>query len=237
MITQTISLIRAALTCLNLQKTENTASARQAEFDFKHAEEQFFAEPTVCERIHLNLSERDPARLLGLLESAFSQAQENLTIELVGPGFLLHDNALMLFEEMRNRPSHIKLHVRARTCLVDGAILLWLTGDTRSMRNDGWIQLSAMPSRPALREDGKNERAILIEDEEPALTDLRTVFSHIDEWLPVHEIAGLRLFEADLREFGLLDDATSAAQLAAYFSQEIISPVEPSPDHLPRGAK
>ena len=43
------------------------------------------------------------------------------------------------------------------------------------------------------------------------------MISHIDEWLPVQEIAGLRLFELDLRGFGLLDDSTSEEQLAAYF--------------------
>jgi predicted secreted protein len=46
------------------------------------------------------------------------------------------------------------------------------------------------------------------------------VISHIDEWLPVQEIAGFRLFELDLRGFGLLEDAASEEQLAAYFYPE-----------------
>jgi hypothetical protein len=101
--------------------------------------------------------------------------------------------------------------------LLDGAILLWLAGDTRSMRTDGWIQLSAMPGTPAKGESAGLSGAILIDDEEPAHTDLRAVISHIDEWLPVQEIAGLRLFETDLRGFGLLDDAAIEEKLAAYF--------------------
>jgi hypothetical protein len=38
-----------------------------------------------------------------------------------------------------------------------------------------------------------------VEDEQPTDTDLRTVMRHLDEWLPVSEIAGMRLFEKDLR--------------------------------------
>jgi hypothetical protein len=78
--------------------------------------------------------------------------------------------------------------VRARTCLIDGAILLWLAGDTRSMRADGWIQISGLPSAPVNADT--DDVAIAIEDEEPASTDLRSICRYIDEWLPVREIAG-----------------------------------------------
>jgi hypothetical protein len=57
----------------------------------------------------------------------------------------------------------------------------------------------------------------LIEDEEPANTDLRSIHRHINEWLPVQEITGLRLFKKDLREFGVLDDAETSKHLAALF--------------------
>jgi hypothetical protein len=38
------------------------------------------------------------------------------------------------------------------------------------------------------------------------------------QWIPVAEVAGMRLFEGDLREFGLLDDEASTLRLAEYFS-------------------
>jgi hypothetical protein len=217
MITQAKNLIRAALNFVHFQKPSQKRPTAQAEFNFESTDDDFLVKPEASESIHLNLAERDPSRLLGILESAFSRAPAELTIELIGPGILLHDNALMLFEEIQNRRAHTRLHVRARTCLLDGAILLWLAGDTRSMRADGWIQLSAMPAIPTERDCAGLGGAILIDDEDPAHTDLRAVISHIDEWLPVQEIAGLRLFELDLRGFGLLDDATSEEQLAAYF--------------------
>lgn len=217
MITQAKNLIRAALKFVHFQKLSQNRLTAQAEFNFESTGDDFLVKPKASESIHLNLAERDPSRLLGILESAFSRAPAELTIELIGPGILLHDNALMLFEEIQNRPAHTRLHVRARTCLVDGAILLWLAGDTRSMRADGWIQLSAIPAIPTEQDCAGLGGAILIDDEDPAHTDLRAVVSHIDEWLPVQEIAGLRLFERDLRGFGLLDEAASEEQLAAYF--------------------
>ena len=70
---------------------------------------------------------------------------------------------------------------------------------------------------PASSGGGIDDVSILIEDEEPANTDLRSIHRHINEWLPVQEIAGLRLFESELREFGMLDDAETSKQLASLF--------------------
>jgi hypothetical protein len=48
-------------------------------------------------------------------------------------------------------------------------------------------------------------------------TDLRTVLAHVSQWLPIQEVAGLRLFPHELREFGLLDDENENQKLAGYF--------------------
>lgn len=209
--------LSATLKLIRPQNESQQGPAKQTEFRFDVPGHAIPLIPERNQKIHLNLAERDPARLLGILEEALASAPQDLTIELIGPGILLHDNALMLFEELRNRPSHTRLHMRARTCLIDGAVLLWLAGDTRSMRSDGWIQVSAIPVAPASSGGGIDDVSILIEDEEPANTDLRSIHRHINEWLPVQEIAGLRLFEAELREFGMLDDAEASKQLAALF--------------------
>lgn len=210
-------LLSAALKLIRPQNESQQGPATQTEFHFDVPGHAIPLIPESKKKIHLNLAERDPARLLGILEEALASAPQDLTIELIGPGILLHDNALMLFEELRNRPSDMRLHMRARTCLIDGAVLLWLAGDTRSMRSDGWIQVSAMPVSPASSGGGIDDVSILIEDEEPANTDLRSIHRHINEWLPVQEIAGLRLFESELRDFGMLDDAETSKQLAALF--------------------
>ena len=95
--------------------------------------------------MHLNLAEKNPSRLLNSLQSAFEDEPDEITIELIGPGVLYHDTALMLHEEMKSHAGATRVHVRARTCLIDGAVLLWLAADTRSMRDDTWIQVNEVP--------------------------------------------------------------------------------------------
>lgn len=58
----------------------------------------------------LNLAERDPAILLSSLYEALRDGADTITLELLGPGIMLHDTALMLFEVLRNRPTHIHIH-------------------------------------------------------------------------------------------------------------------------------
>lgn len=219
--TTLIQYLRAALKLIRPQNKSQKRSATQTEFKF---DSPITARPLLREsnaKVHLNLAEKDPGRLLAILEGALANTPRDLTIELIGPGILLHDNALMLFEELQNRSSQTRLHIRTRTCLIDGAILLWLAGDSRSMRPDGWIQISALPIAPQSSGGEFDDGSILIEEEEPANTDLRSIHRHINEWLPVQEIAGLRLFEADLREFGVLDDTETSKQLAALFHAEV----------------
>jgi hypothetical protein len=41
---------------------------------------------------------------------------------------------------------------------------------------------------------------------------------YLDEWLPVSEIEGMRLFEKDLRDLALIEDSESDQNLAALFA-------------------
>jgi hypothetical protein len=169
----------------------------------------------------LNLAERDPAILLSSLYEALRDGPDTITIELLGPGIMLHDTALMLFEVLRNRPTHIHIHAHSHTCLSDGALLIWLAANTRSIRCDAWIQLCHVPKtpKPHCKSFHSNYTSgIHMEDEQPADTDLRTVMRHLDEWLPVSEIEGMRLFEKDLRDLALIEDSENDQNLATLFA-------------------
>jgi len=168
--------------------------------------------------MHLNLAEKNSSRLLSSLQCALESKPKTLTIELIGPGTLYHDTALMLHEEIRKRPEGTHIHARARTCLIDGAILLWLAADTRSMRNDTWIQLSQLPEQFSFGGNEDYPNSIRASEETPSATDFRTIVRYIDEFLPVQEIAGFRLFEPDLRELGILDDTDESNRLAKFFN-------------------
>ena len=169
----------------------------------------------------LNLAERNPAILLSSLCDALREDTHKITLELLGPGMMIHDTALMLFEVLRNRPPHIHLHAHSHTCLSNGAVLIWLAADTRTIRADAWIQLCHVPKTPKQRRNRLHSSytsGLLVEDEQAADTDLRTIMRHLDEWLPVSEIAGMRLFEKDLRDLALIEDSESDQNLAALFA-------------------
>ena len=163
----------------------------------------------------MNLSSGDHIAQLQILQSALVRAKKSLRIELFGPGMLLADTALILFEILRNRPGGLQVHVHTWSCLSEGAALLWLAGDTRSMRSDTWIEIPPAPE--SFKERAAFCQAIASCEESPAETDLRTVLAHVSQWLPIQEVAGLRLFQQELREFGLLNDENENQKLAGYF--------------------
>ena len=53
------------------------------------------------------MAERDPAILLSGQGEALGEDTDKVTLELLGPGMMIHDTALMLFEVLRNR-THAK---------------------------------------------------------------------------------------------------------------------------------
>ena len=154
--------------------------------------------------IKLDLSSGDTIAMSRCLKSAFRRCEKSVHIELFGPGMLIPDTALVLFEILRTRPSGLPLHVHTWSCLCDGSALLWLGADTRSMRSDTWIQIPMAPEA--------DDQA-----DSPATTDMRTIVSHMGEWLPVDELKGRRLFQAELKELGLLDDEESQSRLLEMF--------------------
>lgn len=167
----------------------------------------------------LNLAEKNPSRLLAGLQCGLEDARSSLHIDLLGPGLILHDTALMLYHELRSRPPGLRIHMHSHTCLVDGAILFWLAGDTRTIRPDAWIQVRAIGDcgdTPPQASKGY-PTAIGCLEETPAETDLRSVHRHLNEFLPVSEIAGLRLFEPDLQELSLISLAGAPDPLVPYF--------------------
>jgi hypothetical protein len=170
--------------------------------------------------MHLNLAEKNPSRLLTSIQTAISQPRKSLSLELLGPGIMMPDTALMAYHALKARPDTLSIHAHSHTCLIDGAILPWLMADTRSMRPDAWIQVSdgeeildgCSPGH------GDYSTAVLAACESAATTDLRTIFHLLDEYLPVSEIAGLRLFESDLRDLGLIQHPDDPDPLIELFA-------------------
>lgn len=168
----------------------------------------FLSRPSIT---YLNMAETNSAILLKQLLAVLNSGHRKITIELIGPGVLAHDVALMLHDEIKKRPPNLRIHANARTFLINGSLLLWLAADTRTIRRDAWIQLSQIPQTPPSAYKPIDRfidypTSIDINEESPARTDLRTIFSYLEEYIPVNEIAGLRIFEPDIRDLGLLEN-------------------------------
>jgi hypothetical protein len=177
---------------------------------------KFLWRPSIA---YLNMGESNSTILLQQLLAVLNSGHRKITIELIGPGVLAHDVALMLHEEIKKRPANLRIHANARTFLINGSLLLWLAADTRSIRRDAWIQLSQIPKAPPSAEKAIDQvmdypTSIDINEESAARTDLRTIIGYLEEYIPVNEIAGLRIFEPDIRDLGLLESREDIIQIS-----------------------
>ena len=59
---------------------------------------------------------------------------------LYDSGTVAVDSVLAFHEIMRTRPRGIGVHIHSHICLMGSEVLVWLAGDTRTMRSDAWIQ-------------------------------------------------------------------------------------------------
>jgi len=168
--------------------------------------------PTVM----LPLSHDQPIVLeaVAKLEAALAAAPDLLNLEIIGAETLVPDLALVCHEVLTARQPGTRIVTKARSSLVDSAVLPWLLGDEREIRRTGWISVRLPRS---FRRAGK-DRSAVYEDTPPWLheefewllpsrhytADYEWVLKIVDDYLPVDEIGGKRLTEHDLNAYGLL---------------------------------
>jgi hypothetical protein len=175
--------------------------------------------------IQLDLAETHPTILLNTLRAGLAKKSPRIELEIIGPGCIMADTALMLYDELMNRPPGIFLTTNARSCLLNGAVLLWLAGEHRTMRHDAWIQVDSTVqlAEPAKRKSkpsnlAPSEPPIRSSDESPSDTDYRIIARYLDMYLPLEDVSDRRVFVPELHDLGLIDDIESELELAQIFS-------------------
>lgn len=114
----------------------------------------------------------------------------------------------------------------ARSSLQGGSVLLWLLGESRTIREDARLYFR----RTTLSEDDEvPENGVWNEDEpryrdtyswlDPEEGDYARVLQIINEFLPVEEMAGRLIGVQVLRQFGLIENEKVDSFLAAAFSK------------------
>ena len=175
--------------------------------------------------IQLDLTTSHPTILLNTLRSGLAKESPHIELEIIGPGCIMADTALMLYDELMNRPAGIFLTTNARSCLLNGAVLLWLAGEHRTMRHDAWIQVDSAAQLPVFGKRknkssnlAPSEPSIRSSDESPSDTDYRIIAHYLDMYLPLEDVSDRRIFVPELHDLGLIDDIENELELAQIFS-------------------
>lgn len=160
---------------------------------------------------------KDMWKFINKLERSFARRPATVALDLIGPGTLLPEPALILHEIIVARPPETRFFTRARSNLIDASVLPWLLGDRRELRRTGWVYLSIPRSlRRKLNLALTTVRKKLPRlDDDPFglfsenihyLADWEQVLRLIEQYLPLDEIAEKRLMASDLCDLGILYD-------------------------------
>jgi len=161
------------------------------------------------------------------LERVLAKKPRVLQIEIVGTGEIPADVALRFRAALMERTPSTRIFTRARSSLQGGSVLVWLLGESRTIRDDARLYFR----RTTLSEDDEvQENGVWKENEaqyrdsyswfDPEEGDYARVLQIINEFLPVKEMAGRLIGVPVLRQFGLIENEKVDQFLASCFQQE-----------------
>ncbi len=167
------------------------------------------------------------------LERALARKPRVLQLEMIGAGEIQADPALLMRSVLLARSPKTRLVTSARSTLRGGAVLIWLLGDTRLIRDDARLFFR----KTTLSEDDEEELKNVWKAKEPKYcdsfseldpdeVDYRRVLELINEFLPVKELAGRPIDVSILKQFGLVDNEKVDHFLATAFGRETSKPPE-----------
>jgi hypothetical protein len=130
---------------------------------------------------------------------------------LFDSGTISVDSVLAFHEIARLRPKGISLHIHSHNCLVCAEVLIWLAGDTRTLRSDAWIHFLEYPRNRLARSDYQQFRDSLEGYEMPlGLTPFQENYLQIErlvkKHLPVH-LLNRRVWSGELAEWNIIKPA------------------------------
>ena len=160
------------------------------------------------------------------LERVLAKKPRVLQIEIVGTGEIPADVALRFRAALMERSPRTRIFTHARSSLQGGSVLVWLLGESRTIREDARLYFR----RTTLSEDDEvQENGVWKKDEpqyrdsyswfDPEEGDHARVLQIINEFLPVKEMAGRLIGVPVLRQFGLIENEKVDSFLAAAFSK------------------
>src|SRR3989442_9523627 len=161
------------------------------------------------------------------LERALAKKPRVVQIEIVGTGEIPADAALRFRAVLMGRSPKTRIVTNARSSLQAGSVLLWLLGDSRTIRDDARLYFR----RATLSEEDEVQENGVWKDDEPQYRDSYSaidpdegdyarVLQLINEFLPVKEMAGRLVGVPVLRQFGLVENEKVDHFLATVFGNQ-----------------
>jgi hypothetical protein len=145
---------------------------------------------------------------------------EEVELELIGTGEIPADTVLVLRSVLEQRSPKTRIITNARSSLQQAAVLLWLLGDERHIRDDAklFFREADLPDEEPEQKQSNWKDRYDSSDIDPEEGDYARVLQLIDEYLPVSELTG-RFIDVDvLRQFGLIENEKVDNFLAAAFA-------------------
>lgn len=174
------------------------------------------------------------------LQAAIARKPRRSTITMIGDGEIPADTALLIRSILLKRSPRTELITDARSSLTDAAVLVWLLGDKRIIRDDARVFFKRNPladEEPVEIYAGIGEAEPKYQDSytyvDPEDADYARVLQLIDEFLPVREFAGRVISVSVLREFGLVENAQVELLLATALAKPRIPKAKLIREKLP----
>ena len=169
------------------------------------------------------------------LERALTRKPKTLQIEIVGTDEMPADAALRFRAALLERSPKTRIVTNARSSLQGGSVLLWLLGESRTIREGArlyfrrttWCEENEVQENEVLAVEPAYRDSYSFVD--PDESDYARLLQLINEFLPVKEMAGKVIGAAVLRQFGLIENDKVDSFLATIFSKSPKS-VESAPD-------
>ena len=158
------------------------------------------------------------------LKRVLAKKPRTLQIEIIGTGEIPADSALRFRTALMERSPKTRVVTNAHSTLQGGSLLLWLLGDSRTIRDDARLYFrrttlsedDEVSANGAYKEPAYRDSYSTIDPDEG---DYARVLQIINEYLPVKEMAGRLIGVPVLRQFGLVENDKMDSFLATVFSK------------------
>ena len=153
-----------------------------------------------------------------------ASAGDQFKLCLYDSGTVTVDAVLAFLEIVRTRPKGIDLHIHSHTCLMNSDVLVWLAGDTRTLRSNAWIFFWEYDRYWQERSDFQQfEDSLARRDMQGHKTPFHENYLQIERLVKKHLPAHLlnrRVWAGELAEWNIIKPAVAVAKSATGDSQK-----------------